>query len=198
MTRTALLDSWFITPPLGALWLVPWTIVALPVAALIRSSMSCPDMIGECCTPLFLFVLFTGVLLGWRAGVIATVASLATSYWLSTRQGMHMHSDVGEFWGIVLFSTSCAFILGLVELTRRTLARFARLAHPNEYSSGVIFSLEKGHAWASWPGNPAPVRLGPQQEVAAMMEDFLAQIELARRLESNGTARGEASPVPLG
>jgi hypothetical protein len=200
MTRTALLRSWLVAPPLQGRWLALWIIVALPVAALIDRTMGCPDAIGECCTPFFLFILITAVLFGWRAAVVGAVASAAAAYWLDTRppNAMHMGGEVGVAFGAGLFFAYCAVIIIVVELTRRTMARFARLHNPNEYSSGVIFSLEKGQAWASWPGEPMPVRLGPQQEVAAMMEDFLAQLELARRLGSNGTARGEASPVPLG
>ena len=37
---------------------------------------------------------------------------------------------------------------------------------------------------ASWPGAGAPVRMGPEDEVAEMMHDFLAQRELANALPS--------------
>jgi len=48
--------------------------------------------------------------------------------------------------------------------------------------SGIIFSLEDGQAWASRPGLGIRVRLGPEAEVTEMMHDFLAQQELAERL----------------
>lgn len=46
----------------------------------------------------------------------------------------------------------------------------------------IIFSLHEGYVVASWPGTDASVRLGRHEIVAAMMEDFLAQDALGRRL----------------
>lgn len=46
----------------------------------------------------------------------------------------------------------------------------------------IIFSLQDGYVLASWPGTDASVRLGRHETVAAMMEDFLAQDALGRRL----------------
>lgn len=192
MTRAALLRSWLIAPPLGGLWVVAWTAVALPIAALLDWTMDCPDVLGECCTPFFIFILFTAFLLGWRAGIISALASTAASLWLdsghSTYMSMHVHRT--DVWEAAVFLGVGFAIIGSVEMIRRTIARFARLPNPNEYSSGVIFSLEEGQAWASWPGEAVPVRLGPQQEVAAMMGDFLNQIEVGQRLgRSAGAAK---------
>ena len=47
---------------------------------------------------------------------------------------------------------------------------------------GVIFSSRDGYVWASWPRGDGAVRLGPSNVVTAMMLDFIAQEELARRL----------------
>ena len=49
----------------------------------------------------------------------------------------------------------------------------------------IIFSLNDGYVLASWPGSDASVRLGRHEMVAAMMEDFLAQDALGRRLEQS-------------
>lgn len=46
----------------------------------------------------------------------------------------------------------------------------------------IIFSLLDGYVLASWPGTEASVRLGRHEVVAAMMEDFLAQDALGKRL----------------
>ena len=97
-------------------------------------------------------------------------------------RGRVLHAVAAHVWGSGVFLAIGAAIIVSVELMRRTVAHFARLSNPNEYSSGIIFSLEAGQAWASWPGQPVPVRLGPEQEVAAMMKDFLGQIATARRL----------------
>ena len=52
-------------------------------------------------------------------------------------------------------------------------------------AGGVIFSLEGGRVWASWPGADSNVVLGTKEEVAEMMRDFLAQVELGERLTNN-------------
>lgn len=46
----------------------------------------------------------------------------------------------------------------------------------------VVFSRESGVVWASWYDNRASVRLGDEEHVADMMADFLAQLELGKRL----------------
>jgi len=48
----------------------------------------------------------------------------------------------------------------------------------------IIFSLEDGIVWASWDGAEIRIPLGPQHEVEAMMLDFLAQSEIAKRLNN--------------
>ena len=74
------------------------------------------------------------------------------------------------------------------------VVRLLRMRDDAERASGVIFSLERGQAWASWPG-AATVRLGPHKEVAAMMEDFLAQVELGERLADRYAPSAEPAPV---
>jgi hypothetical protein len=75
---------------------------------------------------------------------------------------------------------SAALIIGVVYLFRRVLAESKRQASGSP--SGIIFSLEKGDALASWKGSGGPVRLRPHDEVEKMMQDFLAQLEVGRRL----------------
>jgi len=47
---------------------------------------------------------------------------------------------------------------------------------------GIIFSSREGFAWASWPETEVAIRLGRHEMVAAMMQDFLAQDALGKRL----------------
>ena len=46
----------------------------------------------------------------------------------------------------------------------------------------IIFSLQDGYVWASWPDGQAVVRLGRHGAVSAMMRDFIAQDDLAARM----------------
>jgi hypothetical protein len=181
MTRAVLLRSWFVSPPLSGKWTILWVLAALPVASLIRHSMNCADAIGECCTPLFVFVLASAVLLGPKAAILAAVSSGAVAIWLYSGAGRPMHGG-GELAGMTLFLFYCALIIGCVEFVRSAFVRLSRVSLPEEHSSGIIFGREDGHAWASWPGNSAPIRLGPDTEVTAMMRDFVSQVELADRL----------------
>jgi hypothetical protein len=73
-------------------------------------------------------------------------------------------------------------IIFLVHAVRKLMARRPLLGHSLDSPAGLIFSLDRGEAWASWYGSGASIRLGPQEEVAAMMEDFLAQLELGEHL----------------
>ena len=69
-------------------------------------------------------------------------------------------------------------------------------------AGGIVFSLEKGEVWASWYGHGAPVHLGSQRKVSEMMEDFLAQVEVGKRLNRPIIIRrldeGLDQPVELG
>jgi len=60
-----------------------------------------------------------------------------------------------------------------------------RPARQNGTPSQVVFSSQSGYAWASWYGSHSWVRLGPKEEIAEMMKDFLAQLELGERLNGN-------------
>lgn len=185
MTHTNISQSWFVAPPLRGAWpAVFWILLSLPVATAIRSVMNCGEVIGECCTPLFLYVMVSAVLLGPLVALVTTGASAAVSLILFSEQAnrVKMGPD-GEFWGLALFLIYCFLIVGAVESVRRSFVRFSRLAGGRERSSGVVFSLEGGQAWANWPGAPSPVRLGPENEVTEMMQDFVAQVKLGRRLD---------------
>jgi hypothetical protein len=70
-------------------------------------------------------------------------------------------------------------MIGIAVLVRRVVAT---LQKPNGSSDGIIFSLDKGEVWASWYGHEQPVRLGSRRTVAKMMDDFLKQEQLAKRL----------------
>ena len=52
----------------------------------------------------------------------------------------------------------------------------------DESPGGIVFSLDDGKVWASWYGQGPPVLLGSQKKVSGMMEDFLAQEEVGKRL----------------
>jgi hypothetical protein len=59
--------------------------------------------------------------------------------------------------------------------------------HRWEPELGIVFSSRDGFVWASWPETDAAVRLGRHDMVAAMMQDFLAQDALGKRLNTPRT-----------
>jgi hypothetical protein len=60
---------------------------------------------------------------------------------------------------------------------------------------GIIFSSRDGFVWATWPETEGAVRLGRHEIVAAMMEDFLAQDALGKRLAMRRPGRDVESPT---
>ena len=69
---------------------------------------------------------------------------------------------------------SSALVIGFVEAVRARLRDFIK-----EHTSGVVFSMRDGQAWASWYGRRSAVHLGSHDKVAEMMQDFLKQTERA-------------------
>jgi hypothetical protein len=82
-----------------------------------------------------------------------------------------------------VFLASSAILIAVVAGVQQVIAQIRRAPSSN---GGIIFSLEKGEVWASWNGSGPPMSLGRQAQVEAMMEDFLAQGELSKRLDEVG------------
>ena len=78
-----------------------------------------------------------------------------------------------------IFLVASAAMIAAAVLMRRAIAM---LQKPDDSAGGIVFSLDKGEVWASWYGHGQPVRLGNRRTVANMMEDFLKQDQLAKRL----------------
>jgi hypothetical protein len=86
-----------------------------------------------------------------------------------------------DLFAIAVFLVCAALIIVIVQ-SARVIVENCPGPLPREHkATGIIFSLEKGQAWASWSG-AGNLRLGPESEVATMMQDFLAQLEVGKRL----------------
>jgi signal transduction histidine kinase len=88
-----------------------------------------------------------------------------------------MRDRIKEIGGRLSFQSNKSTSTFLVSVPKHALP----INYVGDPASGIVFSLEDGDAWASWPGSSAPLRLGQQDDVAEMMRDFLAQIELGKR-----------------
>jgi hypothetical protein len=180
MIRTASLASLLGTPVAGPFAPI-MSVAALAVpTAILSLDHSLPA--GACCTTYFPSVLLTAILAGpiYASIVGLGSAGLADALFMGPRYQL-FESPMDTF-GDISSLVSFALIIGCVWLFREAIAQHTRRKTKAESESGIIFSLENGVALASWPGARAPVRMGPEDEVAEMMQDFLAQRELAKRL----------------
>lgn len=188
MTRIDALRPWLVNPSVPAGWATFWTAMAVTVPALIRSSVD--GAVSGCeSVPFVPAVLLTAIFLGWRYATVVALASAFLADALFMGHGRLLLEGPCDYFGVSAFLISSTLIIGTVELIRSEIGRASNGGSASESSAGIVFSLESGQAWASWYGSDAPIRLGPQKEVAEMMKDFLAQLELAKRLGSEPSAR---------
>lgn len=127
------------------------------------------------------FVLVAAIFMQWRYAAIVALASVGLADYLFMTHASFF-SGPCDTYVVGVFLTVSALIIGLVQFVR---ARFAGIISTDrsEFASGqVVFSLENNQAWAGWHGRKTMVQLGTKDDVAEMMEDFLAQLELAERL----------------
>jgi len=114
----------------------------------------------------------------WHA-VLLAFACAAAGDWFFLEQHDQVTFSASDLVGVPVFLFSSALILLVVRAVKSLLhVAFS----PNAAPSKVIFSEEKGHAWAHWHGDRPSLPLGPHDEVADMMEDYIAQVELGNRL----------------
>ena len=149
------------------------TAVAIPTA--IRAALS--GVVTGCeFTPYLPFVFISAVLLRWWLAAAVALTSVAIMGGLF--QGAPYFEAACFAPAAGIFLASSAVLIVIAVLGRRAILG---LLKPRD-AQGVIFSLEKGEVWASWYGQGAPIRLGTQRKVSEMMEDFLAQVRLGKRL----------------
>jgi len=130
------------------------------------------------------FIVLAGALLTWRNAAVVALVSWLIADILFMEPRFDFALDTVEIIGFMIFAASSVMVIALVEAVRTIVESSLRPTRPEGFSAPVVFSLEGGQAWASWYGSHSWVRLGPEEEVAEMMHDFLAQRELGKRLES--------------
>ena len=179
--------QWLKSPPVTG-WnalLCGVGLVAVPTAA--RAAIS-GAVTGCEFTPYLPFVLFAAILIGWRWAVTVALASVGVLDGLFTGAA-HEPFQACFLSGAGTFLASSAMIIGVAVVVRQAIGGLQNRG-ADENSGGVIFSLEKGQVWASWYGQSPPVCLGSQKRVGAMMEDYLAQVEIGERLTRAGKQAG--------
>ena len=182
MIRKAVLRDWLEAHPFDGRVALFIGIIAVGVPTALRASVD-GLVTGIPVTAYVPFVLASAVLLGWWNASLVALASAFIGDALFVGRSTELFEGPTDIFVVGLFLFVSGVVIGFVELVRSLLADSRKAAVP-ERPSGIIFSLENGQAWASWAGSGSPVRLGPEGEVAEMMEDFLAQLELGKRLTS--------------
>ena len=181
MAMIAVLKGALEKPPVtGVQGAACWMIAAVVLPTIMRCVVD-DHVTGVAFSPYIPFVLITAVLLGWKHAMFVAVISAAVADLLFIDPRFEPMAGPTDAFGVAIFLLSATLIIILVQAAR--LAAEARPAPAcGDGQTGIIFSLERGQAWATWSGSGRPLRLGPQGEVAAMMQDFLAQLEFGRQL----------------
>lgn len=180
-------NDWLSEPPLDGGAAVAFALAAIAIPASVRLAIF-TGMNDYQCITFCPFVLASAVLLKTRFALGVAIGSALTCNLLMGAHYM-LHSDEPDLLGSAIFLGYSLLVVGCMHLARKRSAQPREQEIAREAEGGIVFSLEAGEAWASWPGADAPVRLGAEKEVAFMMEDFLAQLELGRRLESRRARR---------
>ena len=178
MSRTRA-TRWVQQPFVEGRWALFCGIAAVAIPTAVRFSVN--GVVTGCeFTPYLPFVLLAAILLKWwQAGAVA-LASAAVFSGLFVGSPGQILGDACTMSAVGIFLAASIMILLIVLSIKRAIG--GSFSHADDTAGGVIFSREDGQVWASWYGQGPPVCLGSQQRVGKMMEDFLAQEELAKRL----------------
>ena len=177
MTLVGLLRKWLVGTPLTGKRALACAIAAVGLPTIIRGALH-GTVEGLGFSAYFPFVLLAAILLEWKLATIVSLASAILTDALFVGPRYQLLEGPADVFGVVTFLVGSSLIVALVHAIRTA---FDDLVGPTG-SFGVFFSLEKGQAWASWPKAGFHLRLGPPDDVTEMMKDFIAQVELGKRL----------------
>jgi hypothetical protein len=192
MTLVGFLRKWLVATPVTGKAALMVAIAAVALPTFYRLALDgVVKGIGYC--PYLPFILLSALFLGWRKSAVVALVSVAIADELFVGSRFQIVEGPTDMLGDLGFLVVSALIIGLVQAIRTALED---LVGPTA-GGGIIFSLRDGVAWASWPTAGYHLRLGPQDDVVEMMKDFLAQVELGRRLtkETQSRLRREISPA---
>ena len=184
MTIVRVLKRKLEKPPVTGLRAIPCTFAAIILPTIIRCTVD-NDVTGIAFSPYIPFVLLAALLLGWRHAIAVALLSAAVADLMFIDPRFQPLAGPTDAFGVIVFLISSALIIALVQAARFIAETWVKPAPSGQNQTGIIFSLEGGQAWATWYGSRRPLRLGPQGEVAEMMQDFLAQLEVGSRLRKN-------------
>ena len=173
--------KWLIAPPLTGRSALLCAIILLAVPTLLRAAVG--STVSEAgfvtYTP---FVLLSALLLRWPHAVLVAAAAAMLGDYMFVGPPHRLMDTADDLFGGTVFLLSSALIIGLGHAMKCIVSDRLWLYGAEDLPNGVVFSLREGQAHVSWYGERSFVHLGPEEEVAELMKDFLAQCELGRRL----------------
>ncbi|MCL6697737.1 DUF4118 domain-containing protein [Sphingomonas sp. NSE70-1] len=182
MFGKTIVGNWFLAPAITGRPAHFWSLVAIVIPTLIRASVQGP-VTG---VPLLIyvpFVLLSAIALSWRHSVAVALVSALVGSTLFIEPRFIILAGPTDWFEISAFLIATAMIIKFVHELKGTI-----VAEPGspaaKFRNGIVFSSEGGDAWASWHGQRCTVRLGTKDEVAEMMQDYLAQCALGKKLAS--------------
>jgi len=174
---------WLQGPPLTGRLALLCGIAATAAGTAVRAAVD--GMVMGCeFTPYLPVVLLSALLLRWWQAALVALASAALLGLLFVGTPAEMLASACFPPSALIFLVSSGAMIGFVVIARG-LFHFVQRAGADESAGGIVFSLEDGKVWAFWYGQGPPVLLGSQAKVSTMMEDFLAQLAVGKRLNGN-------------
>ena len=180
MPGVRVVKRWFLAPPISGYRAILFGILAVALPTLIRASVQGP-VSGIVFSTYIPFVLLSAIALDWTYASVVALASAFVASMLFIEPRFVFLAGPTDYFGIAVFLIASAMIIKFVSALKGVVVDVPGSATARR-RSGIVFSSEGGDAWASWKGDSCSIRLGTHDEVAEMMQDFLAQRDLGKRL----------------
>ncbi len=182
MLGSKIVTKWFLAPAMTGKRAHFFSLAAVGLPTLIRASVQGP-VTGIPLLTYVPFVLLAAIALCWRHAVAVALVSALVGSTLFIEPRFVILAGPTDWFAIAAYLIASAMIIKFVHSLKGVVVEVPG-SSAAKHRSGIVFSSEGGDTWASWPGRGCTVHLGDRDEVAAMMEDYLAQCELGRRLAS--------------
>ena len=182
MTQAGILVSWLAAPSVRGAKALMLGIAMVAIPTAIRAAVD--GIVSGCEFTVFLpFVLISALFMEWRYAAAVALACVGLGDYLFMAPPPSFFHGPCDIYVVGVYLAASALIIGTVAAIRTTVAASFSPGDLEASAGPVVFSLEEDQAWAGWHGRRSTVRLGHKDDVAEMMEDFLAQLELAERLK---------------
>ena len=147
MDRTEL-KEWLLSHPITGLQAVVWGIIAIAIPTLLRASVD--DLVtGLAVMPFVPSVLLSSIFLGWRYAAGVTLGSATVADALFIGAPLELFEGPTDVIALGTFLFASVLMIGFAHAARSLIADSSP-GERNPWSKGkIVFSLEKGEAWAA-------------------------------------------------